>query len=104
MEQEERHNYARLLRLLIEHAYEYRTEPFTLKSGQQSHHYVDARQVTLTHEGAHCVGEEFLRWVKTRDIQAIGGPSIGADPSWRRRSYWPIGTSSLSRGSWSARR
>lgn len=51
-----------------------------LASGRTSDFYVDGKQVTMCSEGAELVGR--LLWEATRDeeIDAVGGPEIGAIP------------------------
>lgn len=53
---------------------------FELSSGIRSPYYFDARLLTLDPEGAFLVGGAFLSKVKGLQIDAIGGPTIGADP------------------------
>ena len=67
---------------LIEHlvANSVRTDgPFTLRSGQVSDFYIDARQTTFDGEGAAlagaAVGEALLA-----EVVAVGGLTMGADP------------------------
>ncbi|HEX9847413.1 MAG TPA: orotate phosphoribosyltransferase [Acidimicrobiia bacterium] len=67
---------------LIEHLREnaLRTDgPFTLRSGEVSDWYLDARQTTFDGHGARLVGEAILS-VLHRDVQAVGGMTMGADP------------------------
>ena len=67
---------------LIAHlrAYAVRTDgPFTLRSGEVSDWYIDARQTTFDGAGAslvgRCVGE-----VLPETVEAVGGMTMGADP------------------------
>jgi len=53
---------------------------FTLSSGKTSNYYLDGRVITLTPEGAYLVANIFLRLIKDKHIDAIGGPTLGADP------------------------
>ncbi len=54
---------------------------FKLSSGKESNYYIDARLTTLHPEGVYLVGKIFLDVIsKDSEIQAVGGPSIGADP------------------------
>jgi len=67
---------------LIEHlrTHALRTDgPFTLRSGQVSAWYLDARQTTFSGQGAWLVGEAVLEVVDP-SAQAIGGMTMGADP------------------------
>jgi orotate phosphoribosyltransferase len=68
----------KLLRLLTRDAY-FR-ERITLSSGKESDYYIDARQVTLSAEGAYLCAELILDLVKADTFSAIGGPTLGADP------------------------
>lgn len=53
---------------------------FTLSSGKTSTYYLDGRVITLTPEGAYLVANIILDMVKGLQIDAIGGPTLGADP------------------------
>jgi orotate phosphoribosyltransferase len=55
---------------------------FRLSSGQISDHYFDCKRVTLDPEGAYWVAEAILDLLDKERLaaQAIGGPTIGADP------------------------
>jgi orotate phosphoribosyltransferase len=53
---------------------------FTLSSGKKSSYYFDGRLLSLDPEGAHLIGEALLPLVKQSGAQAIGGPTLGADP------------------------
>ena len=53
---------------------------FTLSSGKKSKYYLDGRVITLTPQGAYLVGSIILNLCKDKDICAIGGPTLGADP------------------------
>jgi len=68
----------RLLRLIKEKAYH--PGAITLASGKVSDYYIDARAVTLSSEGAYCVGRLLFELVKGEAVQAVGGPTLGADP------------------------
>lgn len=67
-----------LLLHLVEHAL--RTDgPFTLRSGQVSSWYLDARQTTFDGQGAVLVGETVLGLMDPTAV-AVGGMTMGADP------------------------
>ncbi len=67
-----------LLDHLIGHAL--RTDgPFTLRSGQESSWYLDARQTTFDGRGARLVGKAVLE-VLAPSVDAVGGMTMGADP------------------------
>lgn len=53
---------------------------FILSSGKVSNYYLDGRLITLSPEGAYLVAGIILEMVKARKIEAIGGPTLGADP------------------------
>lgn len=53
---------------------------FTLSSGKKSNYYLDCRRVTLTGEGAYYTAKIFLDMVNDEKFDAIGGPTLGADP------------------------
>ncbi len=53
---------------------------FVLTSGKESAYYFDGKQVTLHPQGAYLVARAILEKVKDIQIQAIGGPTLGADP------------------------
>ncbi|MEQ9619096.1 MAG: orotate phosphoribosyltransferase [Deltaproteobacteria bacterium] len=54
---------------------------FTLASGKESDYYIDARLTTLHPEGVYLIGEILLGEIKKYSgINAVGGPTMGADP------------------------
>lgn len=53
---------------------------FVLSSGKTSSYYLDGRVITLTPEGAYLVASIILELIKGKKIDAIGGPTLGADP------------------------
>ena len=53
---------------------------FMLSSGKESNYYLDGRVITLTAQGAYLVGSIILDMVSDRDLDAVGGPTLGADP------------------------
>jgi len=57
-----------------------KTGRFILSSGKTSNYYLDGRIITLTPEGAYLVASIILELIKDQDIDAIGGPTLGADP------------------------
>lgn len=71
----ERHE---LLELLAKEAYV--KGKVILSSGKKSDYYVDARRVTLTAKGAYLCARLILDHVKDEPYDAIGGPTLGADP------------------------
>jgi orotate phosphoribosyltransferase len=53
---------------------------FTLTSGRQSDYYIDARQTALRSRGAYLVARLVLDELRDTGVDAIGGPTLGADP------------------------
>jgi len=53
---------------------------FVLSSGKTSTYYLDGRIITLTPEGTWLVASIILELIKGKNINAIGGPTMGADP------------------------
>jgi orotate phosphoribosyltransferase len=58
----------------------YFREKVILSSGKESDYYIDARRVTLNAEGVTLIARIILDMVKGRKVDAIGGPTLGADP------------------------
>ncbi|HCJ78598.1 MAG TPA: orotate phosphoribosyltransferase [Desulfotomaculum sp.] len=53
---------------------------FILSTGKESNYYFDGKQVTLHPQGAYLVAKAVLEKIGYDNIQAIGGPALGADP------------------------
>ncbi|MDF1597845.1 MAG: orotate phosphoribosyltransferase [Acidimicrobiia bacterium] len=53
--------------------------PYTLRSGQVSSWYIDARQTTFDGGGARLVGAAVLERL-ANEVTAVGGMTMGADP------------------------
>ena len=53
---------------------------FVLSSGKTSNYYLDGRVITLTPEGAYLVSSIILELIRDKGIDAVGGPTLGADP------------------------
>ena len=70
----------RLQQLLLQKSYERRT--VTLASGKTSDFYFDGKQTTLDAEGSLLVGQLFWEAIVSsgRRVEAVGGPTLGADP------------------------
>ena len=69
----------RLLQLALDRgALKYGT--FTLSSGQESSYYFDGRLLSLDPEGAYLIGSTLLPILREAGAQAVGGPTLGADP------------------------
>lgn len=69
---------SRLLSLLRKKAVKKRK--VRLASGKISDFYVDGRLITLDPEGAFLIASIILEMIKGKGIDAVGGPTIGADP------------------------
>lgn len=52
----------------------------TLASGKKSDFYIDGKQITLDPQGIFLVGKIILGMLHGASVDAIGGPTIGADP------------------------
>lgn len=52
---------------------------FKLSSGARSNYYIDGKKTTLDPEGLSLIAEIILDMVKDDKIDAIGGPTLGAD-------------------------
>ena len=53
---------------------------FTLTSGRKSAYYFDGRLLSLDPEGAYLLGRALLPILREYGVEAIGGPTLGADP------------------------
>jgi orotate phosphoribosyltransferase len=53
---------------------------FILASGAKSSYYLDLRLTTLNPMGNHYVGEVIFPMLQDAGIDAVGGPTLGADP------------------------
>lgn len=71
---------ATLVRLLAQRSV--RRGRFTLASGRESSHYVDARLTTMSPEGLAVIGPLALQAIRERGwaADAVGGLTLGADP------------------------
>jgi orotate phosphoribosyltransferase len=67
-----------LQRYLLEHSLQF--GDFTLTSGRKSDYYIDGKQTTLRSRGAYLVAELILEALQGTRVDAIGGPTLGADP------------------------
>ena len=68
----------RLLQILKKKAVLY--GDFVLASGKRSSYYIDGRLVTLEPEGSYLIARLILDLLKDEGVDAIGGPTLGADP------------------------
>ncbi len=53
---------------------------FILSSGKESNYYLDGRLITLDPEGGYLVAKIILELLKGQKTDAVGGPTLGADP------------------------
>jgi orotate phosphoribosyltransferase len=53
---------------------------FTLASGQKSTYYINGKMATLDSEGLYLTAEIMLDMMADTDCDAVGGPTLGADP------------------------
>lgn len=51
-----------------------------LASGKMSNFYIDVRKVSLSPEGIYLISRLIFDLIKSENITAIGGPTLGADP------------------------
>lgn len=70
---------ARLLEIL-KGVVQYKEEGFRLSSGKESNFYIDGKLITLSSEGAYLTAKIILSLIKDKQIDAIGGLTMGADP------------------------
>ncbi|EPG68138.1 orotate phosphoribosyltransferase [Leptospira wolffii serovar Khorat str. Khorat-H2] len=73
-----------LFKLVQNHAYRYREEPFTLASGKKSRHYFNCKEITLHPERLELlckyIVEKHLPAAGLEGAEAFGGLTMGADP------------------------
>ena len=71
----------RLKAMILEEAFKVSDKPtFKLASGKLSRYYVNCRIVTLNPEGMVLIGNLIVEKIGDRAVNAIGGPSLGANP------------------------
>ena len=51
-----------------------------MSSGKISNFYIDVRKVSLSPKGVYLISQLVFGLIKNEAIQAIGGPTLGADP------------------------
>lgn len=69
-----------LLPKLKSQAYIQLDKPITLASGKTSQVYFDGKQITLMPDNALLFARGILELVADNQIDAVGGPTLGADP------------------------
>ncbi len=67
-----------LLKLIQEKAL--RRGDFTLASGKKAKFYLDGKQITLDPQGLMLTGKIMLAMLHGVKVDAVGGPTLGADP------------------------
>ncbi|GAB6274387.1 MAG: orotate phosphoribosyltransferase [Peptococcaceae bacterium] len=72
-------NYQRILYKLVKER-SFKFGKFILSSGKESNYYFDGKQVTLHPLGAYALAKVIIEKIKDENIDAVGGPTIGADP------------------------
>lgn len=55
-------------------------EPFILTSGQKSNYYINGKLTAGDPEGLYCLARLILDEAKELHAEAVGGPTLGADP------------------------
>jgi len=55
-------------------------EKVVLSSGKESNFYLDGRLISLSAEGSYLIAVIVLDLISKKNISAIGGPTLGADP------------------------
>ena len=53
---------------------------FVLTSGRKSNYYIDGRMTTLSADGAALTGQYIFEMIRDLNVDAVGGPTVGADP------------------------
>ena len=53
---------------------------FVLTSGRTSNYYIDGRMTTLSADGAAMTGQYIFDMIRDLNVDAVGGPTVGADP------------------------
>ena len=73
-------NLEKLKQLLLK--YSFRKGDFILASGKKSNFYFDGKQTSLHPEGAFLIGTLIFEIIQKKfpEVQAVGGPTLGADP------------------------
>ncbi len=54
--------------------------PVQLASGKTSDFYIDARLTSLSGQGLVLIGKAFYDLLQNFELEAVGGPTLGADP------------------------
>ncbi len=71
----------RLKKLVLDYAFQFSETPtFKLVHGGLSQFYFNCKRVTLDPEGQYLIGHLVFAAIRTTDVKAIGGLTLGADP------------------------
>ncbi len=71
----------RLKKLILERSFKYSETPtFRLVCGEMSKFYFNCKPTTLSPEGQYLIGNLVFKVIRNKNIQAIGGLTLGADP------------------------
>ena len=71
----------RLKTLILERSFRYSDTPtFRLVCGEMSQFYFNCKPTTLSPEGQYLIGKLVYDLIKERQVDAIGGLTLGADP------------------------
>lgn len=68
----------KLKKLLLEKSF--KLGSFELSSGKRSDYYIDGRITSLDGEGAYLIATLLLDSIKSWQVSAVGGMTLGADP------------------------
>ena len=55
-------------------------QPFVLSSGLTSTYYINGKKTTGDPEGLFCLARLIFEAIKDASVEAVGGPTLGADP------------------------
>jgi orotate phosphoribosyltransferase len=70
-----------LRQLLKQKSFHYSPQqPFRLASGRESPYYIDCRPTTHSAQGLFLIGEIFWEMLRSLQVEAVGGLTLGADP------------------------
>ncbi len=69
-----------LLAVVQQHVYIQLETPIRLASGRETTFYYDGKQVTLDPQHMHLFAKCVLQMIEVTSVDAIGGPTMGADP------------------------
>jgi orotate phosphoribosyltransferase len=71
----------RLKKLVLDYAFQFSETPaFKLVHGGFSQFYFNCKRVTLDPEGQYLIGNLVFAAIRERNVKAIGGLTLGADP------------------------